>query len=432
MSDLDELRYLGRCAGFGFSPCELRQAQRDGYQKTVERLLQQPSNRSDIIDSTPFTTTIPPGFTGGAVQIVSLIVWWLQRLIKTEAPLAEKMVLFWHGFFTTSAEQVFSGSLLLEQHNVLRQNSLGSFNDLLREVSLGPAMLVYLDGAKNVATHPNENFARELMELFTIGIGHYSEKDVRQAAAALSGWQINWLSGKANFQPELHAEGPKRVLGQVIWTAEDLLRMLASHQGTAQNVVSRLFHFFTGCPIEAAEKQRLAQVFIEHHGQMAPVVKNLLLGSQFRRLAHQQSGRTPLGPIEWFVWMCRGLKLDFFQGLSWDVPGFDWRNFEAFRALGQVPFLPPSVQGWPAGAQWLNSASLRDRWLLANWATQQCSQKPLPDALVTDPLFALGLSLERDRSGGHSCDGLRASIARLRDPVQRLCLILCSPEAQVR
>jgi len=389
-----EFCHLGRCAAFGFTLPELRAAQRRGYAASVDELLEaQPETLGE-----PPTTVLPPGFTLGALQIASLILWWLQRMVSTRAPLHEKMVLFWHGYFTTSAEVVPSGSFLLDQHRLLRAHAVGPFADLLREMARDPAMLVYLDGQSNHKEHPNENFARELLELFTLGVGHYSEKDVKEAARALTGWDVNWLLGRSQFHSDRHDDGPKRVLGQVVESGEELLSMLAARVETARHLSRRLFRYLAGVDPSGAEVERLAGVFRARHGHVKPLLRALLLGAEFRSLCERRD--VVRCPIEWVVWVLRSTQL-----------GVRWRDFERIKELGQLPFLPPSVRGWPEGALWMNSSSLADRFRFAAWAAQrsQVDSLVLPDA---------GPALQRELAGLSREDAL--------------CLTLCSPEAQLR
>lgn len=413
MTSLREACWLLRCCGFGAAPRQVQWVRRQGYTRAVDHWLSQTS-----------ATPAPEGWARWRVQ--SLIDWWLERMFQPQGFLLEKMTLFWHGFFTTSSDPVFAAALLLRQNQMLRDNAWGRFGDLLQQVSRDPAMLVYLDGFRNKKAHPNENFAREVMELFTVGPGLYSEEDLREAARAFTGWGVDWLRG-GTFRYNLreHDDGPKKFLdlrGNLDGTR--VLQRLASDPACALHVCQRLWSFFTGHPTEVQESQRLARVFVASHGNLKVVLRNLLLGDAFRACA---SLRTSIkSPLEYVL------------GLSQVADVRSWWGMNDLKKLGQLPFLPPNVAGWSQGDGWINTATLGERLRLVRQmqhARSNWMQK------VRDLLQGCspGQAAERLLWSTHQLDAspeLRSVVADayshgrpLPEVVQ---LILASPEAQLR
>ncbi|HEY4000932.1 MAG TPA: DUF1800 domain-containing protein [Candidatus Xenobia bacterium] len=345
-----ELCHLWRAAAFGPRPAA-------SYEAAVQSLLAWPDDRP--VTSPPFSTLLPPGITLGIIEIGRLIQWWVDEMVATPWPLREKMVLFWHGHFTTSADPVFSAGLLLHQNQLFRSLALGRFEDLLTAVTLNPAMLVYLDGKENRRAHPNENYARELMELFTVGIGHYTEKDVKEAARALTGWKLGGLDGHAVFDPAAYDDGDKQFMtlrGRL--GMSDVIHHLATHPATAERLCSRLYRFCSGLDPSPAERGRLTQVFQATRGHVGAVVRQLLLGDEFRRA--RGGWRSP---IECVVHAAQVLDRPLSR-LTW---------IGDMQRMGQVPFLPPSVKGWDDGAAWINTSTLLER---VNWASRLAQHPP--------------------------------------------------------
>ena len=341
---LRQATWLLRCAGFGAEPLEVARVRRLGYAGWLDQQLHSPPANAPL----PWHSRIPPGFTLGAVQLAGLIGWWLERMAR--GGLREKLTLFWHGFFTTAADPVFSSGLLLCQNQILRQGALGRFEDLLQQVSRDPAMLIYLDGFRNQKAHPNENFAREVMELFTTGPGHYSEEDLRQAARAFTGWEVAWLKGLSfRDNPAHHDEASKRfkgLRGQL--EGGQILAHLAREEATAYHVCRRLWDFLVGTPMPKGENQRLAQLFLDRHGNIKVVVRALFLGEAFVQAAEPRVAVK--SPIELYI------ELNRIFTRSWDV-----RDCQQLKMMGQLPFFPPSVAGWRGGWGWLDTSTLERR-----------------------------------------------------------------------
>lgn len=423
MSELRALCGLWRRAGFGASPQELRRSLRQGYDATMDELVRYDED-VDGLAAPPIALTFPLGATLTILQIASVIRWWLNQMIDSRTPLREKLTLFWHGHFTTSADPVFSAGLLLRQNQLLRRHAAGRFGDLLRAVARDPAMLVYLDGVNNRKAHPNENFARELLELFTLGVGHYTERDVREAARAFTGWTLSLPDVGFRFDDEQHDDGVKHFLGhRGRLDGDDVLDILARHPQTARHVTARLYRYFTDEAPPAAEQERLAGVFQQHHGTIRAVVDALLRGAAFRdSLQRRAAWRSP---IEYVVAALRGLQ-GHFRDLAWIDPT---------RIMGQVPFLPPSVKGWDGGAAWINTSSLLERVNYAHLlvgSSPQALGDPLAGARGTQAARRLTWLLGMADASAATRQALADAWERTRDAAAVLELALAAPDFQVR
>lgn len=412
-----EACWLLRCAGFGAAPIEVARLRRMGASAWLDEQLRAPL--SEV--APPPVTRLPPGQPGVAVQVSLLIQWWLERL--AQGGLREKMTLFWHGYFTSSLDPVFSAGLLLCQNQLLRENALGHFDELLLRVSQDPAMLIYLDGFRNRAEHPNENFAREVMELFTTGPGAYSEEDLRQAARAFTGWELAWLEGgQFRNNPAHHDSTSKRFLnlrGQL--DGEQVLRRLARDPATAHHLCSRLWEFFCARPGESAELDRLARLFQRHHGSMMVVVKGLFTGEAFRESAHQR--RAIKSPLELCLEVNRMIGHSYGLGEAKDL-----------QNMGQLPFLPPSVAGWRQGTGWIDTSTLQAR---LNWLHHRVSKADrwtararelTADCKPTQAVERLLWHTHQQDAG----PALRETLAQHYRQPEVLQLVLASPEVQLK
>lgn len=417
MTSTREACWLLRCTGFGAAPLEVQRLRRLPYEEAVEQRLAEPRLALDE----PMVTRIPAGQVGTLLQLSGMIRWWTQRL--SQGCIREKMTLFWHGYFTSSLDPVFSAGLLLCQNQLLRANALGHFEDLLQQVSRDPAMLIYLDGFRNKPEHPNENFAREVMEMFTTGPGHYSEEDLRQAARAFTGWEVAWLRG-AQFRenPAAHDSGPKRfknLIGQL--DGQQVLHHLARDPATARHVCGKLWEFFTALPAPPGEIERLAGVFEKSHGHMGVVLKRMLLGQAFRQAA--QPRKSVKSPLEFCLEIHQVLQRDW-----------HWTDGEELKRMGQLPFLPPSVAGWRQGEGWIDTSTLQRR---LHWVQKALKQDRQRIQQVTEQVAGLGRAdgIERWLWLTHQLDAgpeLRGWIGQHYRNPEILQLILSSPEVQLR
>jgi len=282
---------------------------------------------------------------------IGLRGWWYQEMLATPSPLTERMTLFWHNHFVSSQQKVKVSQLMYRQNVLLRSQALGNFGTLLHAVAKDPAMIVYLDSVSNRRGQPNENFAREVMELFTLGVGHYTEQDVREAARAFTGWSLDRASGEFRFYPFLHDGEQKTVLGHSgNLDGDDVLDILLAQPATAEFVVTKLWHEFVSPQPDAAEVKRLAAVFRSEHYEIKPVLRALLVSDAF--YARENRAALIKSPVELLVGTAR----------QFGVTGLDSRLFAlAGRQLGQDLFGPPNVKGWPGGEDWINSTTLLGR-----------------------------------------------------------------------
>ncbi|MFN2458069.1 MAG: DUF1800 family protein [Chitinophagaceae bacterium] len=282
--------------------------------------------------------------------IKNLNLAWLQTMVDSDAQLREKMAFFWHGHFASRNINVFFQQGILD---VVRQNALGSFRNLLHEVSKSAAMLNFLNANQNRKDHPNENFAREVMELFTMGRGNYTENDIKEAARAFTGWGAN-IKGEFVFRKFQHDDGRKSVLGKTgNFTGEEVLDILLDQKQTARHITQKIYKFFVN---ENADKQKvewLADRFYKNDYSISKLMEDIFTSDWFYDA--KNIGTKIKSPVELLAGMQRILPMDV-------------DNEEAFlllqRILGQMLFYPPNVAGWPGGEAWIDSSSLMLRMRL--------------------------------------------------------------------
>ena len=294
--------------------------------------------------------------------------WWLDRMVRTNQPLVERMTFIWHDWFATSNEQVNSQQLMLNQNATLRANALGSFADLFQAVTVDPAMLVFLNGVENNIWNPNENYGREMMELFSLGADRaaYTEDDVREMARALTGWTNDWdNSGPTNFRfdPALHDATDKTVFGKTgNWSYTDAVELCLAHPLHASFFVSKLWSYFIPTPPDPATLASLQGLYVGSDFAIRPVVEAILLHPDFYGGAELV---TP--PVVFNAGLLRAL------GRFVDTDDWAWIGQEA----GQQLFYPPNVSGWDFDA-WIDTSTLRGRWDMVNYASDHLYVDPWP------------------------------------------------------
>jgi uncharacterized protein (DUF1800 family) len=294
--------------------------------------------------------------------------WWMTEMLTTPSPLTEKMVLFWHNHFVSSLQKVRSPSLMYRQNQLLRKHAFGHFGDLLHEVSKDPAMVVYLDSASNRKGQPNENFAREVMELFTLGEGQYTEQDVKEAARAFTGWSIDPDTGAFLFRQAAHDGGAKTVLGRSgNFDGDAVLEILLAQPQTAEFIVAKLWREFVSPRPDAAEVRRIARQFRDNRYNIRVALRALLTADAF--YAPQNRAALIKSPVELIVGTLRQFRFE-----TGEVTPF----LLAARQLGQDVFAPPNVKGWPGGENWINSATLlaRKQFLERLFRAQEMRAQP--------------------------------------------------------
>ncbi len=277
--------------------------------------------------------------------------WWMTEMLTTPSPLTEKMVLFWHNHFVSSLQKVRSPVLMYRQQLILRKHALGYFGDLLHEVSKDAAMVIYLDNASNRKAQPNENFAREVMELFTLGEGNYSEADIKEAARAFTGWSIDLDTGEFLMRPLIHDDGIKTILGRSgNFDGDAVLDILLAQPPTAEFVVAKLWREFVSPTPEPSEVKRIARMFRDNRYNVKVALRALLTSDAF--YAAQNRAALIKSPVDLIVGTLRQFRFE-----TGDVTPL----ILASRQLGQDLFAPPNVKGWPGGEAWINSATLLQR-----------------------------------------------------------------------
>lgn len=282
------------------------------------------------------------------VRGLELAYWWYDEMIHTKSPLTERLVFFWHDHFTTSARKVKSPALLYRQNQLFRQNAAGNFKTLLHGIAKDPAMILYLDNQTNRKRKPNENFARELLELFTLGEGHYTERDIKEAARAFTGWMANPITSNFLFNHRRHDKGQKTFMGKTgNFNGEDILNILLKNPRLAEHITERLWIEFIGDKPVKKEVQRLAKIFRGADYEIKPLLRAMFTSKYF--LSPANYGTQIKSPIELIVGSIRLFKVPINQPR---------KLIQAGQRLGQVPFMVPSVKGWPHGTDWITTDSL--------------------------------------------------------------------------
>jgi uncharacterized protein (DUF1800 family) len=348
--DLRRVGHLYRRATFGATLAELEAGLKNGPEKTVASLLAGGDGLEEFDRRMqPLADTIARG--NDAVHLRS---WWLTRMLYTPHPLQEKITLFWHNHFATSNAKVQSARFMLAQYNLLRKHALGSFAKMLQEMSYDPAMLVWLDGRGSKKGNPNENYARELMELFSLGIGNYTEQDIREAARAFTGWEIAGAS--ATFSPAQHDTGKKTVLGQTgEWKPDDIVRICLEQKSAPYFVAGKLFRFLVSDSITPTREllEPLASAFVASKYDFGAMVKTVLSSNLF--FSNEVYRTRVKAPVDFALGIIRALEGKI--GTT--------ALAVALEQLGQNVFNPPSVKGWDGGTAWLNGQTLLYRQNLA-------------------------------------------------------------------
>ncbi|MBW7876767.1 MAG: DUF1800 domain-containing protein [Candidatus Cloacimonetes bacterium] len=277
--------------------------------------------------------------------------WWAGEILITNSPLTEKMVLFWHDHFATALQKVRWPQLMLRQNLMFRKHALGNFETLLNAMLHDAALLFYLDAQQSKKQAPNENFARELLELFTMGIGNYTEKDVLELARALTGLKIDNNNGSVVFKPGAHDGGTKTILGQKQrFRPADIAQFLVSRTETKRFIVNKLWSLMIDLPLPPEKEQSLLKIMVLNKNQLKPVMEAILLSDEFW---HEKNRASRIkGPVDHILGFLRTIEY---------LPEELQPVVQALRRTGQDLFDPPSVKGWSEGNLWLNTASMQQR-----------------------------------------------------------------------
>ncbi len=366
-------------AGFGPLPGQAEALARKGLDEAVHSLtrpgrerLAGPSPRDE--DGRP----LAPQDAYGHEQL-----WWLDRMVRSNRPLVERMTLIWHDWFATSNEEVSSPRLMMRQNKLLRRLALKNFDRLLLEVTKDPAMLLWLSGSGSTKDAPNENYGRELMELFTIGVGRgYSERDVREQARALTGFTNDWEDElgpvRFRYEREGHDAGVKRVFGKrgrFDW--RDACRLCVEHRSHPSFFVTKLWSYFVPTPVPERTRRSLERLYAGGDYDVRPVVEAIL-----RHPALYRGPRMVKPPVVYIAGMLRAL------GRGIDTEAWVWLSDVA----GQQLFYPPDVAGWQED-RWLDTSTWRGRWMAAIWAVREQALEPGKD--MADPAETPSIAVDR-------------------------------------
>jgi uncharacterized protein (DUF1800 family) len=374
-TERDKIAHLLRRAGLGASNAEVEYYTKMGHDGAIDALIEYDKVEDDF-------TLNPADLINNKGQLQPQVVaaWWIGRMMVTKRPLQEKMVLFWHDHFATSADKVKSGVLMYQQNELFRRLALADFKTILTEVSKDPAMILWLDTNTNVRGKPNENFAREVMELFTLSIGHYTETDIQEAARAFTGWTLARAPRQAQVQdgqveeveftkrPRLHDNGTKTVLGKTgNFDGEDICNLLVEKPETATYLCTKLWTYFAYPKPDQAIVDRLTAKFKASNYSIKTVVREIFKSKEF--YSDKAERAIYKSPSDFVIGLCRCLGVvQAAQDAGADRPA-QWQGAvgilrvfgQAISRMGQSLLYPPDVSGWDGGSAWVNSATMIER-----------------------------------------------------------------------
>lgn len=358
-----DARHLLVRAGFAALPNEIAKFEGLTRAEAVKRILA--GTRTEAATPPPgwtkdATVQRPPGRMASEeerrafrVKLVEeglqLVGWWYREMANTPSPLTERMTLFWHNHFTSAFRKVRFPILLYRQNATLRLHATGNFGKLVHAMAADPAMIVYLDSLQNRRGYPNENFARELLELFTLGEGQgYTETDIKEAARAFTGWSLERETGTYRFRPFLHDDGEKTFMGRTgRFNGTDIIEIVLKQPRVAEYIAEKAWREFVSEKPDPAETKRIAAKFRDSGYEIKVLLGELLLSPHF--WAAENRGRLVRSPVELIVGTLRQFHL----------PQPDDRILVLLgRGLAQEPFNPPNVKGWPGGTAWINANTL--------------------------------------------------------------------------
>jgi uncharacterized protein (DUF1800 family) len=440
MGEREKVAHLLRRATFGPTAEEVDAAEKAGYDAAVEALVA-PAGTDAGAQATPAPALGPDPYQAltrnstkeerqaarkaRTEQIQQINGWWLQRMVAAQQQFAEKLVFFWHGHWATSVQKVDSAHLMLRQQDTFRSLGHGDFALLVKAMLRDPALIIWLDGQKNTKRAPNENLARELMELFTLGVGGgYTEKDVKEGARALTGWALDRATGEARFDPARFDNGSKTILGQTgDFSADGFADVLMAQTSSPRFLASRLwFRFAQSGPIPDDATQRLVSAY----GGGRDVTG--LARAMFQDPAFAAtSGQLVKQPVEWLIGALRQLGVRP-QALT----DQEKRSVQGgLVALDQVVFRPPSVGGWPAGSAWLTTFALQTKLRLAEGLAAK-APAAVVDKLNAAPDAGRADALARLLVVDSWSERTRKVLATAKEARKMLVLGLVSPEYTVQ
>ena len=324
-------------------------------------------------------------------RFLELRGWWLQRMARGPRPFLEKMTLFWHGHFATSSEKVRNPYYMWRQNELFRRLATSNWELLLNEAGKDPAMLIWLDQAQSRKLHPNENFAREVMELFALGEGHYTEHDVTEGARALTGWSLDQQTQKFIYRPQIHDEGEKTFLGRTgNLDGDDVIATIVEQPQAAKFITAKIWNYFAGQMPDEQLNHALAATFRANGNNFKPFLRVMFRSEEF--YSDDVVRNQVKSPVQWLIGSVRVLECDLPPTLvSWGM----------LRQLGQDIFAPPNVKGWDGGITWITTNTLLTRYNDAQ-------------SLVQGTLPALHASDFARKPGGANGGHLEKAFQRIR------------------
>ena len=418
-----EIARLFHRTGFGPKPGEFAAALSAGVAAARSKVLSPPSTVSFV--TPPALTDLGPRPAPNSPAVVDfsqqlryqnqlLFMWWLDEMVTSPHTLQEKMTWFWHGHWATSIGKVNYALPMFNQNVTMRKFALGNFKDFAKAMFSDGALQVWLDGQENTVKAPNENFSREMMELFTLGVNRYTETDVKELARAFTGYQVSRSSGVVTFNARRRDAAAVTVLGKTaVMSPEEVIDHLVSQDNSALFIAERIWYRFVSSQEPLPQNHPMVKAFANR--DLSALMNSLIESSAFS----QEKNSMVKSPIEWFVGLCRALAITPSQ-----LPS-PTKLYNYLEMLSQVPFSPPNVGGWPADQAWLSSASAQYR---VSFATSIIGQANLDEltaiSLVKRPAYLADLLGVVEWSTRTSY-AMRA----VRDNPQKLLVIAaCSPE----
>jgi len=422
---LETSRLLHRF-GFGPRPGEYAQALIDGVAATRSKVLTVPpidTGAAKVVEPEitdlgprpkPNTAEIVPFAIAMRFQTQQMIVWWLDRMAQSDHGLTEKMTWFWHGHWATSIQKVNYPLPMFKQNKTLRANALGNFATMTKAMLNDGALQYWLDGQNSTFRAPNENLGRELMELFTLGVGRYTEDDVKNISRTLTGYQVVLSNGDVSINQNRRDKNAVSLLGTTaVFTGDTVADFLVARNDNAQFIAERLWYRFISSTEDMPANFAAKNAFASR--EISAAVTAMASDSAMR----DEKYAMVKSPVEWFISACRALEL---TPSALKTPA---QMINHLEKLGQVPFSPPNVGGWPAAEAWLSSATAQYRIACATWLIQQSQLRVLKSLTPAQRMMQsadwLGVAEWSPRT--------KAALRDVQgDPVQFAILALCSPE----
>jgi uncharacterized protein (DUF1800 family) len=376
------LQHLLRRTAFGYRTREWREWVQLGHKEAINKLVD--------YDALPETiAALPVDSQGNLVTAddpYALRRYWLLRILETSRPLEETMTVFWHGHFATSDYKVQNGNVEWRQIQTFRKYAMGNFRELIGAIAVDPSMLIWLDGNNSKKAAPNENFSRELLELFTMGVdGGYTEHDVKEGAKAYTGWTFDADRSQVSFRRNDFNDGDKTYLGhEGKWDIDHALDIVAAHPSTGRFISKKLFEFFAYDDPPKEELDRLSAVYFQSNYSIRELVRAVLMSTEF--YSDKALYSRIKSPVQYAVMMCKTLDLPY-QWIN------DMQNFT--ENMGQQLLNPPNVKGWKQGRSWINTNTMTARLNFATHVVDQLRYRGLMRGHITTALTAFNRDADK-------------------------------------